>query len=675
MVRSQGQSPAQMDGPILPSPLPLPQMQGSGSNPNLLAGLTGMQGQGWPPPSTQQGSHSAAAAVAAAAAAAAGLAPGQQPLWGQAGGVAGFAAMDPALAAAAQMLGFGGMLGSLGMPPSSVASGNPQLLPGMQLAMPLLPLPQAVAVPAQQQQQQQAGAPVCVAPTAAQPAPLGDKATGTGSSPEEQTAQLGSALRPASLPDPGRARSNDPTGEGGSPAGVPGMLSCSAEAKRYAKSTTVYSNWPPPAATPNYIECVPPCLSVATSAGSGSNPTGNGSGNGNGHYHGNGNGSSMNGSVHPNGHGWPNNGASLATHPRSMRLPCCCRATTHDLLTPVAPARLAWYQTSLASYLQLIPPPFPAAPVAGHTNGNGNGNGVSSKLHLPPPAPLPPGLHAGNGNGHGNGHNGNGHSARGSNEKDGSGGNYGSGGKNGDTSTAHFGNGNGNGYGNGHNGNGHSGYHNGHRAFHRLPPSSAHGSGGNGSGGKGSGGNGSGGNGSGGNGSGGNGSGGNGSGGNPPSGGNGSGGNGSGGNGHSAIHDVAAAAAAGAGAVAAAAAAPATAPQATNGSGDNVSGSLDKQAMSKLTEQPGGAAPGGQPVQVPTTACNAVVGQVQTAQPAGSGGAAGTAAGAPSQQPPAGTEQQAVHDHAVFAAMQALRTVSPCPDESTKLISSLHRVP
>lgn len=121
-----------------------------------------------------------------------------------------------------------------------------------------------------------------------------------------------------------------------------------------------------------------------------------------------------------------------------------------------------------------------------------------------------------------------------------------------------------------------------------------------------------------------------------------------------------AAAAAGAAAVAAAAAAPATAPQATNGSGDNVSGSLDKQAMSKLTEQPAGATLGGQPEKAPIAAGTAA-GQVQAAQPAGSGGAAGLAAVAPAtlslltQQPPAGTEQQAVHDHAVLAAMQALR--------------------
>ena len=133
--------------------------------------------------------------------------------------------MDPALAAAAHMLGFGNMLGSLGVPPSSVASGGLQPLPGVQLAMPPLPLPQAAVPPVQQQQQQQQQAvdPAGVAPAATQAAPPGDKATGTGSCPEEQTAQLGSVLRPAVLPDPGRVRFDDPTGEGGPLAGILGM--------------------------------------------------------------------------------------------------------------------------------------------------------------------------------------------------------------------------------------------------------------------------------------------------------------------------------------------------------------------------------------------------------------------------------------------------------------------
>lgn len=187
-------------------------MQASGSNPNLLAGLTGVYGPSWPPSSTQPGSHSAAAAVAAAAAAAAGLAPGQLPLWGGAGGVSSSAGMDPALAAAAHMLGVGGILGSLGVPSSSVALGGMQPLPGMQLPMPPLPQPQAAALPAQQLPQQQPAAGG--APPAAPPALPAGKATGTGSCPEEQTAQMGGALRPALMPDPGRVRFDDPTGEG-----------------------------------------------------------------------------------------------------------------------------------------------------------------------------------------------------------------------------------------------------------------------------------------------------------------------------------------------------------------------------------------------------------------------------------------------------------------------------
>lgn len=363
--------------------------------------------------------------------------------------------------------------------------------------------------------------------------------------------------------------------------------------------------------------------------GSGSNPTGNGG--------------SLNGSVQATGSehrnlqgGWDageaGGGAAILPAPTPVYSfhQCCHTSGAAKQQNPSFPPLAFLFVRGaplLTKYLLLALPPYLPSGQA-----KGSCKGVSSKLQLPPAAPPPRAT---------SGATPNGHSGRGSNEKDGSGGVEGAdagqgaaAGAGGAASTAHLKRG-------GAKASGTAQQQHGHPALPAsrppLPSSGPHGSGSNPSG-TANGANGSGGGAN------------DGSGGTPPSGGNGSGGNGSGGNGHSVIRGATAAAAPGTAPTSQGVAA--ADPQAASGSGDD--GSQGKQAMSKLTEQPGErdqeeSAPG---------------------HPAGlqhSAGGSGTSAAASLQMAAAllqqhhqqlGVQQGGEQATALQAAMQALQSVS-----------------
>ena len=268
------------------------QMQGSGGNTALLASLAGFPAWGGMQPS---GSNAAAAIVAAAAAA--GLPASQlQSLWCPSSTTAaGSGVVDPAVAVAAQMFGFGGLLGGL-------SGGSLQALPTSGAAGATITPPSVhlQGLPPQQPQQQQQQPVAQAGPAAVKQEQLQQQvvarrnACGNGSSGDEQAA-------PAAPAGQGRMRFDD-GGEGAlislgsilvSPCPVPGRPACVRACVRAWVRGCVRGCVHARRLLPEqrHARLHPFCPSLALSALA----AGSGSGNGNG--------SSMNGSVHPHGAG------------------------------------------------------------------------------------------------------------------------------------------------------------------------------------------------------------------------------------------------------------------------------------------------------------------------------------------------------------------------------------